>query len=37
MGKHITAKASKTMVPARQHNQVGSAPQAPKAGENGHN
>jgi hypothetical protein len=37
MGKYKVVKLSQTFTTARQHNQVGSAPQAPKAGQNGHN
>jgi|GEM_PF-4961824 len=37
MGKHKSAKVSQAMTPARQHNQIGSAPNAPKAGQNGQN
>lgn len=37
MGKHRAAKLSQNFSTARAHNQVGTAPQAPKAGQNGHN
>lgn len=37
MGKHKMDKKSQTTITARQHNQLGSGPQAPKAGQNGHN
>lgn len=37
MGKHKSAKLSETITTARQHNQIGSTPQAPKSGQNGHN
>lgn len=35
MSKHSTAKVSKATT--KQSNQLGAAPQAPKAGQNGHN
>jgi hypothetical protein len=37
MGKHKSAKKTQTTATARAHNQLGSSPQAPKAGQNGHN
>lgn len=37
MGKHRLNKISQTLLTARRHNQAGSAPQTPKAGQNGQN